>query len=33
VPELKRLGVSEVFTPGANTDEIVEYVRGAVAER
>jgi methylmalonyl-CoA mutase C-terminal domain/subunit len=32
-PELKRLGVAEVFTPGANTDEIVEYVRGAVAER
>ncbi len=30
VPELKELGVSEVFTPGASTDEIVEFVRGAV---
>jgi methylmalonyl-CoA mutase C-terminal domain/subunit len=33
VPELKRLGVAEVFTPGASTDEIVEFVRGAVPER
>jgi methylmalonyl-CoA mutase C-terminal domain/subunit len=33
VPELKRLGVAEVFTPGTSTDEIVEFVRGAVAAR
>ena len=33
VPELKKLGVAEVFTPGAPTDEIVEFIRGAVAER
>ena len=33
IPELKKLGVAEVFTPGASTDEIVEFVRGAVAER
>jgi methylmalonyl-CoA mutase C-terminal domain/subunit len=33
VPELKRLGVAEVFTPGAPTDAIVEFIRGAVAER
>jgi methylmalonyl-CoA mutase C-terminal domain/subunit len=33
VPELKRLGVAEVFTPGASTDEIVEFVRQAVSER
>jgi methylmalonyl-CoA mutase C-terminal domain/subunit len=33
VPELKALGVAEVFTPGASTDEIVEFVRSAVAER
>jgi len=33
VPELKRLGVAEVFTPGSSTDEIVEFIRGAVAER
>jgi len=30
VPELKKLGIAEVFTPGASTDEIVEFVRGAV---
>ena len=33
VPELKRLGVAEVFTPGSSTDEIVEFVRAAVQER
>jgi methylmalonyl-CoA mutase C-terminal domain/subunit len=31
VPELKKLGVAEVFTPGSPTDDIVEFVRGAVA--
>jgi methylmalonyl-CoA mutase C-terminal domain/subunit len=30
IPELKKLGVSEVFTPGASTQEIIEFVRGAV---
>jgi methylmalonyl-CoA mutase, C-terminal domain len=30
ISELKKLGVSEVFTPGASTQEIVEFVRGAV---
>ena len=29
VPELKKLGVSEVFTPGASTDEIVKFVSTA----
>ena len=33
IPELKRLGVSEVFTPGAPTQDIVEFIQGAVAER
>ena len=33
VPRLKELGVAEVFTPGAPTDDIVEFIRGAVAER
>ena len=33
IPELKRLGVDEIFTPGAPTDDIVEFIRGAVAER
>jgi methylmalonyl-CoA mutase C-terminal domain/subunit len=32
IPELKRLGVAEVFTPGASTQDIVEFIRGAVAE-
>ena len=31
IPELKELGVSVVFTPGASTQEIVDYLRGAVA--
>jgi hypothetical protein len=25
--------VDEIFTPGASTDEIVDFIRGAVAER
>ena len=29
-PELKKLGVAEVFTPGASTDEIVDFIRSAV---
>src|SRR5215204_3936387 len=33
IPELKKLGVAEVFTPGAPTDEIVDFVRRAVAGR
>jgi methylmalonyl-CoA mutase C-terminal domain/subunit len=33
VPELKKLGIAEVFTPGASTDEIVDFVRGAVGAR
>jgi len=31
IPQLKELGVSEVFTPGASTQDIVDYIRGAVA--
>ena len=30
IPELKELGVAEVFTPGSSTQEIVDYIRGAV---
>jgi len=33
IPELKKLGVAEVFTPGAPTDEIVDFVKRAVAGR
>jgi len=31
IPELKRLGVAEVFTPGASTQSIIDFIRGAVA--
>jgi len=31
IPELKRLGVAEVFTPGSSTKAIVDFIRGAVA--
>jgi methylmalonyl-CoA mutase C-terminal domain/subunit len=30
VPELKRLGVAEVFTPGASTAAVIEFIRNAV---
>ncbi|HYU59897.1 MAG TPA: cobalamin B12-binding domain-containing protein [Solirubrobacterales bacterium] len=33
IPELKELGIAAVFTPGSSTEEIVEFVRGAVSER
>src|SRR4051794_3292305 len=31
IPELKELGVAEVFTPGSSTQEIVAFTRGAVS--
>jgi methylmalonyl-CoA mutase C-terminal domain/subunit len=30
IPELKGLGVAAVFTPGAPTTDIIEFIRGAV---
>ena len=30
ITELKRLGVAQVFTPGASTQEIIDYLNGAV---
>jgi methylmalonyl-CoA mutase C-terminal domain/subunit len=30
IPELKELGVAEVFTPGAPTQAIIDYIQGAV---
>jgi len=33
IPELQELGIAAVFTPGSSTDEIVEFVRGAVPQR
>ena len=33
IPELKRLGVAEVFTPGASTQEIIDFIRDAAGAR
>ena len=33
IPELKQLGVAEVFTPGAGTDDIVEFIRERASAR
>jgi methylmalonyl-CoA mutase, C-terminal domain len=33
VPELKKLGVQAIFTPGATTQEIIEWVRANVHAR
>jgi methylmalonyl-CoA mutase C-terminal domain/subunit len=33
IPELKDLGVAEVFTPGAPTQAIVDFIRQATADR
>jgi len=32
-PELKRLGVAEVFTPGASTQDIIDFIQDAVRRR
>ena len=31
IPELKELGVAEVFTPGAPTQDIVDFIRSSTA--
>ena len=33
LPELEKLGVAKVFTPGATTTEIVDWVRGNVTQQ
>ncbi len=33
IPELKRLGVSEVFTPGSPTQDIIDFIRDGVSSR
>jgi methylmalonyl-CoA mutase, C-terminal domain len=33
IPELKEQGVAEVFTPGAPTQAIVDFIQGAVGDR
>jgi methylmalonyl-CoA mutase, C-terminal domain len=30
IPELKQLGVAEVFTPGAPTQDIIDFIKSAV---
>jgi methylmalonyl-CoA mutase, C-terminal domain len=30
IPELKELGVAEVFTPGAPTQDIIDFIRSSV---
>jgi methylmalonyl-CoA mutase, C-terminal domain len=32
IPELEKMGVAQIFTPGATTHQIVEWVRGNVGE-
>src|SRR5690349_15593054 len=32
IPELEKLGIANVFTPGATTQEIVEWVRANVGQ-
>ena len=33
IPELEQLGVAAVFTPGAPTQGIIDFIEGAVAQR
>lgn len=33
LPKLKELGVGAIFTPGASTQEIIDYLKSAVAAR
>ncbi|WP_449066349.1 cobalamin B12-binding domain-containing protein [Planomonospora algeriensis] len=33
MPELERMGVARIFTPGATTEEIVDWVRSSVPAR
>jgi methylmalonyl-CoA mutase C-terminal domain/subunit len=33
IPQLKALGISEVFQPGVSTEEIIDYVRRNVGQR
>ena len=33
VPELKKLGIMEIFGPGTTTEEIIQYVMNNVAKR
>jgi methylmalonyl-CoA mutase C-terminal domain/subunit len=32
IPELRKLGVAEVFTPGTSTESIIDFIRTAVGK-
>jgi methylmalonyl-CoA mutase C-terminal domain/subunit len=32
IPELRELGVAAVFTPGAPTSDIIDFIKSAVSE-
>ena len=32
IPELKKLGVAEIFTPGSSTQQIIDFIRDAVGQ-
>jgi methylmalonyl-CoA mutase C-terminal domain/subunit len=32
IPELEKLGVDAIFTPGSSTQEIIDFIRGAVGQ-
>jgi methylmalonyl-CoA mutase, C-terminal domain len=33
IPELKKLGVTEIFTPGSSTQDIVQWIRNNISSR
>ena len=33
IPELKKLGVAEIFTPGSSTQDIIEFIQSSVGAR
>jgi methylmalonyl-CoA mutase C-terminal domain/subunit len=33
IPELEKLGVAKVFTPGSSTQEIIDFIESAVGDR
>ncbi len=33
IPELKKLGVAEIFTPGSSTQDIIDFIQNSVGTR
>jgi methylmalonyl-CoA mutase C-terminal domain/subunit len=33
IPELKKLGVAEIFTPGSSTQDIIDFIQSSVGTR